>query len=155
MKHIENMNPQQYFFSTELDLDFFQKFSSEDFDGIKFTQGTVTDYLITSENSPVNFDESSYTGHLCWARKKDNTLSSFFVKSGTNYLDNGIGFESDKPVTIYVKGSKGVVITTGATTLRLKGSALAVVDFNGNIRVNSTSEDHLEVALGKGKFTFQ
>ena len=132
----------------------FQKFSSEEFEGIKFTQGTVTDYLITSENSVVNFDDSSFSGSLCWARKKDNTLPSFFVKSGTSFLNNGIGFESDNPITIYVNGSKGVVITEGAT-LKLKGSALAGVSFDGNVTVNSNSEDHIEVALGEGQYTFQ
>jgi len=132
----------------------FQKFSSEDFDGIKFSQGNVTDFLITSENSPVNFDESSFTGNLCWVRKKSNTLTSFFVKSGTNYLDNGIGFESDNPVTIYVKGSNGIVISDGAT-LRLNGSVLSGVSFDSNVIINSSSEDHIEVVLGAGKFTFQ
>ncbi|MEK9517364.1 MAG: hypothetical protein VWZ97_05010, partial [Flavobacteriaceae bacterium] len=106
------------------------------------------------ENSVVNFDDSSFSGSLCWARKKDNTIPSFFVKSGTSFLNNGIGFESDNPVTIYVNGSKGVVITEGAT-LKLKGSALAGVSFDGNVTVNSNSEDHIEVALGEGQYTFQ
>ena len=78
-------------------------------------------------------------------RKKDNTLPSFFVKSGTSFFNNGIGFESDNPITIYVNGSKGVVITEGAT-IKLKGSALAGVSFDGNVTVNSNSEDHIEVA---------
>lgn len=132
----------------------FQKFSSQDFEGIKFTQGTVTDYLISTENNLVNFDDSSFTGKLCWMRKKDNTLPSFFVKSGTSFLNNGIGFESNNPVTIYVKGSTGVVISDGAT-LKLKGTTLAGVSFDGNVTVNSTSENHIEVTLGEGQFTFQ
>ena len=67
-------------------------------------------------------------------KKKSNTLTSFFVKSGTNYLDNGIGFESDNPVTIYIKGSNGIVISDGAT-LRLKGSLLSRVSFDSNVIV--------------------
>ena len=132
----------------------FEKFSSEDFEGIKFTNSSVKDYLISSENNPVEFDDSSYKGHLCWARKKDNKLLSFFVKSGTSFLDNGVGFEADNPLTIYVNGTKGIVITEGAT-LKLNGSALAGVNFDSNVTVKSSSGDHIEVVLEKGQYKFQ
>ena len=50
--------------------------------------------------------------------EKDNTLPSF-CKIRNKFFNNGIGFESDNPITIYVNGSKGVVITEGAT-IKLK-----------------------------------
>ena len=87
-------------------------------------------------------------------KKKDNKLLSFFVKSGTYFLDNGVGFEADNPLTIYVNGTKGVVITEGAT-LKLNGSALAGVNFDSNVTVKSSSGDHIEVVLEKGQYKFQ
>ena len=86
-------------------------------------------------------------------KKKDNK-PSFFVKSGTSFLDNGVGFEADNPLTIYVNGTKGIVITEGAT-LKLNGSALAGVNFDSNVTVKSSSVDHIEVVLEKGQYKFQ
>ena len=131
----------------------FQRFFSENFEGIKFTQGAEEDFIVTSDDKLVNFDDSSYTGDFCWVRKKENAIASFFVKSGTSFLNNGIGFESDNPVTIFVNGTKGTVISQGAT-LKLKGSALAKVNFNEKITVKSATEDYIEVVLDKGQFTF-
>jgi hypothetical protein len=132
----------------------FEKFSSNQFEGIKFSQGTFTDYLISTNNKLVEFDNSSFMGHYCWARGKDKVVSSFFVKSGTSFLNNDFGFESDSPLTIYVKGSKGVVISEGST-LKLKGSSFSGVKFDKNINVKRTSDGFIEVELPKGKFKFQ
>lgn len=132
----------------------FEKFSSNQFEGIKFSQGTFTDYLISTNNKLVEFDNSSFMGHYCWAREKDKVVSSFFVKSGTSFLNNGFGFESDSPLTIYVKGSKGIVISEGSK-LKLKGSSFSGVKFDKNINVKSTSDGLIEVELPKGKFKFQ
>ena len=132
----------------------FEKFSSNQFEGVKFSQGTFTDYLISTNNKLVEFDNSSFMGHYCWAREKDKVVSSFFVKSGTSFLNNGFGFESDSPLTIYVKGSKGIVISEGST-LKLKGSSFSGVKFDKNINIKSTSDGFIEVELPKGKFKFQ
>ena len=69
-------------------------------------------------------------------------------------MDNGVGFEADNPLTIYVNGTKGIVITEGAT-LKLNGSALAGVNFEGNVTIKSSSGDHIEVVLEKGQYKFQ
>lgn len=132
----------------------FQKLNSDDYDGVKFTQGSVTDYIVSSEHNIVDFEGSTFVGKLCWARKNDATLNSFFVKSGTSFLNDGYGFESNSPVTIYVKGSKGVVVTEGAT-IKLKGSQLARVSFDGNVTVINTTDEYTEVALEHGTYAFE
>ena len=71
----------------------FEKLDSEDFYGIKFTKGNITDYIVTADNNLVSFDDISFAGKLCWTRKINNDISSFFVKSGTSFLNNGNGFE--------------------------------------------------------------
>ena len=132
----------------------FQKIDAQDFDGVQFSQGTVKDYLIASHNSSVNVDGMSFAGALCWVRKTENALSSFFVKSGTSFLDKGKGFESNQPLTLYWNGSKGNIITDGAV-LKLMGSALAKVRFEGSVKVLSTTENYIEVELTKGNYSFQ
>jgi len=132
----------------------FEKLNSEDFNGIKFTKENITDYIVTADNNLVNFDDTSFAGKFCWNRKINNEISSFFVKSGTNFLNNGNGFESENPISIYFNGSKGTLITKG-TTLKLKGSRLRELSFEGPVRVISTTEDYIEVELSEGKFTFQ
>ena len=132
----------------------FQKIDAQDFDGVQFSQGTVKDYLIASHNSSVNVDGMSFAGALCWVRKTENALSSFFVKSGTSFLDKGKGFESNQPLTLYWNGSKCNIITDGAV-LKLMGSALAKVRFEGSVKVLSTTENYIEVELTKGNYSFQ
>ena len=78
---------------------------------------------------------------------------SFFVESGTSFKQNGFGFESDSPVTIYVKDSQGVIISKGAK-LKLNGSNLSSASFDSSVKVISQSESHIEVELGSGTFKF-
>ena len=102
----------------------------------------------------MDFEGSTFAGKLCWVRKNDATLNSFFVKSGTSFLNDGYGFESNSPITIYVKGSKGSVFTEGAT-LKLKGNQLARVSFDDNVTLINTTDDYTEVVLERGTYTFE
>ena len=61
---------------------------------------------------------------------------------------------SENPISIHFNGLKGTLITKG-TTLKLKGSNLREVSFEGPVNVISTTEDYIEVELSEGKFTFQ
>ena len=80
-------------------------------------------------------------------------MNSFFVESGTNFSHNNFGFESDSPVTIYVKDSKGLIISKGAK-VKLNGSNFSSASFEGSVKVISQSENHIEVELGSGNFKF-
>ena len=132
----------------------FEKFSSDEFEGIKFRHESITDYVITSNDNFVNFENSTFTGNFFWTREIDKVVTSFFVKSGTSFLNNGKGFESDKPITLYINGSDGIVLSNGAN-LKLIGNSLAKVKFNENVTIKNSADDYLEVELPSGKFTFQ
>ena len=80
-------------------------------------------------------------------------MYSFFVESGTSFKQNNFGFESDSTVTIYVKDSRGVIISNG-TKLKLNGSNLSGANFDSSVKVISQSENHIEVELGSGTFKF-
>ena len=76
------------------------------------------------------------------------------ISGNTFFLNKVNGFVSEYRISIYFNGSKGTLITKG-TTLKLKGSRLRELSFEGPVRVISTTEDYIEVELSEGKFTFQ
>ena len=56
-------------------------------------------------------------------------------------------------LSIYVKDSKGVIISKGAK-IKLNGSNFSRTDFDSTVKVLSQSENHIEVELGSGTFKF-
>ena len=131
----------------------FEKILSDNFYGVKFSTNSSTDYIISPKIKSVEVDTFSASGDFIWCRKKSDNVYSFFVESGTSFKQNGFGFESDSPVTIYVKDSQGVIISKGAK-LKLNGSNLSSASFDSSVKVISQSESHIEVELGSGTFKF-
>ncbi len=131
----------------------FEKILSDNFYGVKFSTNSSTDYIISPKIKFVEVDTFSASGDFIWCRKKSDNVYSFFVESGTSFKQNGFGFESDSPVTIYVKDSQGVIISKGAK-LKLNGSNLSSASFDSSVKVISQSESHIEVELGSGTFKF-
>ena len=131
----------------------FEKILSDNFYGVKFYTNSSTDYIISPKIKSVEVDTFSASGDFIWCRKKSDNVYSFFVESGTSFKQNGFGFESDSPVTIYVKDSQGVIISKGAK-LKLNGSNLSSASFDSSVKVISQSESHIEVELGSGTFKF-
>lgn len=131
----------------------FEKIHSDNFYGVKFSTNSYTDYIISTKIKSVEVDKFSASGDFIWCRKKSDNVYSFFVESGTSFKQNNFGFESDSPVTIYVKDSKGVIISNGAK-LKLNGSNLSGANFDSSVKVISQSENHIEVELGSGTFKF-
>ena len=131
----------------------FEKILSDKFYGVKFSTNSSTDYIISPKMKSVEVDTFLASGDFIWCRKKSDNVYSFFVESGTSFKQNGFGFESDSPVTIYVKDSQGVIISKGAK-LKLNGSNLSSASFDSSVKVISQSESHIEVELGSGTFKF-
>ena len=131
----------------------FEKIHSDNFYGVKFSTNSSTDYIISPKIKSVEVDTFSASGDFIWCRKKSDNVYSFFVESGTSFKQNSFGFESDSPVTIYVKDSEGVIISKGAK-LKLNGSNLSSASFDSSVKVISQSENHIEVELGSGTFKF-
>ena len=131
----------------------FEKIHSDNFYGLRFSINSYTDYIISTKIKSVEVDVFSASGDFIWCRKKSDNVYSFFVESGTSFKQNNFGFESDSPVTIYVKDSKGVIISNGAK-LKLNGSNLSGANFDSSVKVISQSENHIEVELGSGTFKF-
>ena len=131
----------------------FEKIQSDNFDGIKFSVNSYTDYIISTKKKSVEVDTFSASGDFIWCRKKSDNVNSFFVDSGTYFSHNNFGFESDSPVTIYLKDSKGVIISKGAK-IKLNGSNFSSISFDSTVKVLSQSENYIEVELGSGTFKF-
>ena len=131
----------------------FEKIHSDNFYGVKFSTNSSIDYIISPKIKSVEVDTFSASGDFIWCRKKSDNRYSFFVESGTSFKQNNFGFESDSPVTIYVKDSEGVIISKGAK-LKLNGSNLSSASFDSSVKVISQSENHIEVELGSGTFKF-
>jgi hypothetical protein len=64
-----------------------------------------------------------------------------------------VGFESDSPVSIYVKGTEGVIISEGAI-IKLKGAGMGNVQFGSGVTAVSSGTDFIEVQISAGEVRF-
>jgi len=94
--------------------------------GVKLGAGAgLTDYVLAmplGAGQPVQVDGLVVRARSAVFRKADSGPIFYFVRKGTRFQAGGVGFESDKPVTIHVRGKVGRVVSPGATvTIRRRG----------------------------------
>lgn len=77
----------------------------------------------------------------------------YFARHGTEFLSGGVGFESDSPVSIYVKGKEGVITSEGAK-IKLKGPGMETAQFESTVTIISSGTDFIEVQILAGEVRF-
>jgi len=89
--------------------------------GIVNQNKNVKDYIIESPGEKVErFEDIECKSKFLFFRKSFNEIDNVFVKSSTKFFLYKNGFQSDTPVTLFFKDSKGVIISNGAK-LKLTG----------------------------------
>jgi hypothetical protein len=128
---------------------------SEQYEGLKFDRGETTHYIFANPKNKVETIEGiSFEGELAQTMKTKGGVLSFFVLSGTDFMADGAGFNSENPITIQCHNSKGTLITDGGR-LTLIGKALAGVGFDKTVEIIESSSDTLIVKLNKGTYKFE
>ena len=128
----------------------FQRIQGDGFTVTTMTQNEKTDYIFESDGE----SKVQVAGHSVQAEMALFRESGFwFVRNGTHFLSAETGFESDVPVTLYMNGKSGVIVTAGAT-VTLTGTGINSVQFDEEVEVLNSSDNSIEVKLGKGTFYF-
>jgi hypothetical protein len=115
----------------------------------------VKDVVLESSNSQLYTTEGiSFFGKAVIARMENSVNSFYFVRQGTYFNQNGIGFESDGDISIYAKGNVGVIFSSGAK-VKLTGSDIQNIQFDVSVNLISSGAGFIEIQLPSGVVRFQ
>lgn len=134
----------------------FSRIVGENFSGGSIMQknGVVDSSWVSDGVQMVEFAKTSFQGKGLLFRKINGENAFYFARKATHYLNQGIGFEALAPVSIYVKGNTGVIMSPG-TQLTLKGTGVSNLSFDPPVNILSSNADSIEVELPEGKFHFR
>ena len=134
---------------------FIQRIDESGFSGAKITHGTnATDVIIESSGEQEQSYESiSFVGKSMISRYQDQNNSFYFIRKGTFFNQNGFGFQSENPVSIFVVGHNGVIISNG-TPLTLNGPGADRISFNTNVTILDSGEQFIKVEIPAGEVRF-
>jgi hypothetical protein len=133
----------------------FQKIAGENFNACSVSQGSVVDFVFeASVENPIESNGIKMQAEFCLTRKDGNATAFYLVRNGTSLASNGVGFESDIPVTVYARGTEGAVISGGAK-VKLTGAGMGAVQFDPAVTVLDSGTDFMEVQLTEGTFYFK
>lgn len=134
----------------------FQYIPGDDFAVTAIEQNNnITDYLFESSGmSEVHVAGHALQSEAALFREMNGGTGFWFVRNGTYFSSSETGFESNEPVTVYMKEKAGVIVSPGAT-VKLTGGGMNSVQFDQSVEVISSGDDFIEVELGEGVFEFQ
>ena len=78
---------------------------------ITHTNG-ITDTVITA-NGQANQNGIAFNGRACLIRQTQHIHTFYFARQATHFRDNQQGFESTNPVTIFMRGKTGRIVSPG------------------------------------------
>lgn len=123
--------------------------------GSMLHDGGIVDYALESNGEQVLTNGTASFQARALLYREDNSAPIFyFARKGRSFSMNGIGFESDAPVSIYARGQAGVIISPGAT-ITLRGPGMGSITFETSVSVVSSGSDFIEVVLPEGSYEFQ
>jgi hypothetical protein len=114
----------------------------------------INDVILESPGEQEYLYEGiSFTGESMISRQVNQGNAFYFIRKGTYFHLNGTGFHSDDPVSIYVSGTKGVILSAGAQ-LTLSGPGADQISFSSDVTVLETGENFIKVELPAGEVRF-
>lgn len=131
------------------------KVADTEFSGASIDHGSgINDIIIESMgDQELSTGSITFNGKSVVSRTSNSVNTFYFVKHGTKFDEAGTGFESDAAISVYAKGTSGVIISEGAKVM-LKGQGMEAVNFEPSATVISSGTDFIEVQLASGKFHF-
>lgn len=133
----------------------FQRINNGSFAGGIVNQNkNVKDYIIESPGDKVErFEDIECKSKFLFFRKSFNEIDNVFVKSSTEFFLYKNGFQSDTPVTLFFKDSKGVIISNGAK-LMLTGEVAKSIKFDQDVKIIRANGSQTIVDLPEGSYSF-
>lgn len=114
----------------------------------------VSDIILESSGEKLNtFEDISFVAKAVICRKSTVENQFYFVRKGTQFLQNKVGFESEAPISIHARGKEGIIISDG-TKVKLKGPGISGLKFEPTANVIGSGNDFVEVLVPKGEVRF-
>ena len=135
----------------------FARIEGEGFTGGTITQADdITDFAFESNGeSLITHESASFQATAVLYRQISDQAAFYFARKATHFSHGAIGFDTDKPVSIYFKGNKGAVIASKTIKLTLKGTGVGALQFEPTVTILSSGADTIEVELSEGTFHFE
>jgi len=133
----------------------FTRIAESGFSGSLINHGSSTiDILLESSGAmEYGYENISFHGKSIIVRTRNMLNTFYFVRHGLKLNHAGIGFESDKILSIYTRGQEGVVVSDGAA-VRLVGPGMNSIGFNPSVTILGAGDDFIEVQLPAGEVRF-
>jgi len=109
--------------------------------------------LASNGKEEVRYDSVAFLGKTMFSRHRPDAQSFYFVKEGSHFLRDGLGFESDVPVTIFVGERNGRILSDGAEIL-LMVSDPSALKFDSKVDLEVLSKNRVRVKVPKGQVAF-
>jgi len=117
--------------------------------------GNVKDIILESSNDQVcEYEDISFIGKAMIARKINMDNNFYFVRQGKKFMQGGVGFESDAPISIYNKGREGIIVSSG-TRVKLNGPDIQSIRFDKPVVILKSEKNSIEVEIPGGLINFQ
>jgi hypothetical protein len=120
--------------------------------------GQIMDTAIVShESNPASLGNFVFQGKSAIARFTDNTNSFYFVRQGTGFSTQPemVGFNSVEPVSIYLAGNTGSIISQGTRiTIKYPGLLGLRLD-NTDLTPTNTGYDWVEADIPVGTYNLE
>lgn len=132
-----------------------QKISGESFNGCAVSQENVRDYIFESmSEEDIQYEGINANSDFCLIRKANENILFYLAANGIKLKTAETGFESDSPITIYARGKKGTVISSGAK-VQLWGNGIENIRFDSSVEVLDSGTGFIEVQLPEGTVYFE
>ena len=121
--------------------------------GIDHGSGINDIILESAGDQEIGYGNIIFYGKSVLSRDSNAANIFYFIRQGTKFDQDGVGFEADLAISIYAKKKNGVVISEGAK-LKLHGQGMNTVNFVPSVTVVSSGADFIEVQLPSGEVRF-
>ena len=132
----------------------FQRMEGDGFTGATLTQQeNVTDYVISSKgDSAVQSVGTLVQAKAALWRKVNNQMVFVFVRKGTYFALDDFSVESDAPISFFLQGTKGVIVSPAAK-VKITGSGAGNIGFDNAVEIINSGTNFIEVNLSEGTFS--
>lgn len=110
-----------------------ERISGTNCSGALVRQQSVEDVILESLGTePVSYDGTDFLAKAVWVRRREGIPMAYFVRHGQKLMaDGGFGFESSSPLSLYVDGRAGRVVSEIDCMVEFSRSGLKDVFIDG------------------------
>lgn len=143
-------------FQDSLQKPSYTRISDKNFSGCSIRHsGNTIDLIMESEGEKLNtFKDISFVANFVLCRKSASGNQFYFVRKGSQFMQNKVGFESDVPISIFANGNEGVIISDGGAIVKLKCAGISGLKFEPEVEIIRKGKNFIDLKIPKGEVRF-